>query len=240
MDESTRHEQHRAWMESGTAELLQLSATVRIEACHGPTRLVGWHRGHLLTHLARNADAVGNLLEWAHTGVETPMYDSTDARARDIEQGAGRGRADLLADLAASCGRLDRRIAAMPCAAWAARVRTATGRRVEATEVLWLRAREVWLHAVDLDLGLAVADLPTPLCAALLADVAATLTSRHRGPAIRLVATDGYHTATVGSGEAPVVVYGATSALVGWLAGRGPTDQLTASTSVLPSLPAWL
>jgi len=35
--------------------------------------LAGWSRGHVLTHLARNADGLGNLLAWPRTGVRTPQ-----------------------------------------------------------------------------------------------------------------------------------------------------------------------
>ena len=42
--------------------------------------LPGWTVGHVLTHVARNADAYTNLLTWARTGVETPAYASPEAR----------------------------------------------------------------------------------------------------------------------------------------------------------------
>ena len=53
----------------------------------GPSALPGWNRATLLTHLARNADALGNLLTWARTGVETPMYADPSSRAADIDAG---------------------------------------------------------------------------------------------------------------------------------------------------------
>ena len=46
----------------------------------GPSLLPGWSRGHVLTHLARNADGAVNLLTWARTGVETPQYVSQEQR----------------------------------------------------------------------------------------------------------------------------------------------------------------
>ena len=45
-----------------------------------PSLLPGWTRGHVVTHLARNADALRNLLTWARTGIPTPMYPSRQAR----------------------------------------------------------------------------------------------------------------------------------------------------------------
>ncbi|MCR8526173.1 maleylpyruvate isomerase N-terminal domain-containing protein, partial [Escherichia coli] len=49
------------------------------DALEEPSRLPDWSRAHVVAHLARNADALGNLLTWARTGVETPMYPSREA-----------------------------------------------------------------------------------------------------------------------------------------------------------------
>ena len=46
----------------------------------------------MLTHLARNADGLRNLLIWARTGVVTPQYPSFEVRNEEIEAGAGRRR----------------------------------------------------------------------------------------------------------------------------------------------------
>jgi maleylpyruvate isomerase len=63
-----------------------------------PSGLPGWTRGHVLSHVARNADALVDLLTWARTGVEAPMYPSREVRDRDIEGGAGRPAEDLRTD----------------------------------------------------------------------------------------------------------------------------------------------
>ena len=71
-----------------------------------PSMLPGWSRGHVLTHLARNADAMVNLLTWARTGDETPMYPSREQRNADIEAGSGRPASDLVADVHATHERM--------------------------------------------------------------------------------------------------------------------------------------
>ena len=60
-----------------------------------PSLLPGWTRGHVLSHLARNADAMVRALAGAARGERIPMYDSEDVRAADIEGGrrADGGRA---------------------------------------------------------------------------------------------------------------------------------------------------
>jgi maleylpyruvate isomerase len=49
--------------------------------------LPGWTGGHLIAHVAVNADALGNLVHWAATGEPTPMYSSAADRAAGIEAG---------------------------------------------------------------------------------------------------------------------------------------------------------
>ncbi|MBD3008267.1 maleylpyruvate isomerase N-terminal domain-containing protein [Streptomyces sp. 5-10] len=70
-----------------------------------PSALPGWSRAHLVAHVARDADALVNLLNWARTGVETSMYASADQRAREIEEDARRRPEDLRAELLAADGR---------------------------------------------------------------------------------------------------------------------------------------
>ncbi|BBC38326.1 hypothetical protein SGFS_096200 [Streptomyces graminofaciens] len=82
------------WVGDGQARLQEAVDALPPHAVAEPSALPGWTRGHLLTHLARNADALVNLLTWARTGVRTPMYTTPDQRASDwmtprIDAGAG-------------------------------------------------------------------------------------------------------------------------------------------------------
>ncbi|WP_275562766.1 maleylpyruvate isomerase N-terminal domain-containing protein [Streptomyces sp. 5-6(2022)] len=70
-----------------------------------PSALPGWSRAHLVAHVARDADALVNLLNWARTGVDSSMYASADQRAREIEEDARRRPEDLRAELLAADGR---------------------------------------------------------------------------------------------------------------------------------------
>ena len=65
----------------------------------GPSLLPGWTRGHVLTHLARNAEGGIRLLGWARTGVPSYEYESLAARAAAIEAGADRPAATLIQDV---------------------------------------------------------------------------------------------------------------------------------------------
>jgi maleylpyruvate isomerase len=56
----------------------------------GPSLLPGWSRAHLLTHIARNADGVRNLLLAVRSGITVRMYASPTTRSVDIDTGSRR------------------------------------------------------------------------------------------------------------------------------------------------------
>ncbi|NJQ07241.1 maleylpyruvate isomerase family mycothiol-dependent enzyme [Streptomyces lonarensis] len=201
-------------------------------ALTAPSRLPGWTRGHVLAHLARNADALVNVMEGR------PMYPDAETRDRDIEAGAGRTPAEHLADLRATADRLHDVFDARPDNAWGATVTLRNGVTDLASGVPFRRWLEVELHHVDLGVDRDVSDL-----SGAFTDRALTyLTRRFHGspavPPVEVRAEDGRSWIT-GSTDGPaVVVAGNPAALVGWLAGRTTGSGLTAAGAPLPVLPA--
>lgn len=126
----------------------------------GPSGLPAWTRGHVLTHLARNADGLVNLVEWAVTGDETPMYASREARDADIEAGALRPARQILDDLVAASQRLDAVLPRLSGDGEDAVVRLGSGATLVGRQIPYARLREIEIHAVDLDLGYVPADWP--------------------------------------------------------------------------------
>ncbi|HEY0641630.1 MAG TPA: maleylpyruvate isomerase family mycothiol-dependent enzyme [Pseudonocardiaceae bacterium] len=149
-----------------------------------PSLLPGWSRAHVITHLARNADGLVNLLSWARTGVEHPMYTSREDRDAAIAAGALRGRLLLAEDLTAATRRFAVAAAGVPDSAWSACLTDGRRRPLPAARVPWLRTREVWLHVVDLDAGVGFGDLPAALHAELLDDVVGEFRGRADVPAV--------------------------------------------------------
>jgi maleylpyruvate isomerase len=234
------------WMDAGTALVLAQADRLTDAEVRGPSALPDWTRAHVLSHLARNADALGNLLTWARTGVETPMYASADARASGIAAGAARAPAEIRADLHEASARFDTAVRGLPDAAWSATIRSGKGRVIDAGEVPWMRVREVWIHLVDLDAGVSFEDVPVAVLDALIVDAVASFSARPGCPAARLVATGRAPNAEpvwiLGSPAEDVPeVRGATSALAGWLLGRDPGAGLVVgSGGALPQLGPWL
>jgi maleylpyruvate isomerase len=227
-----------AWAADGAAHLRGLMTRLGDDAFRAPSLLPGWSRAHVLTHIARNADAMINLLQWARTGVVTPAYASAETRVADIEKGAARPPAEIREDVAASSDRLAAVVRDLPEAAWAALVTNVQGRVIRASAVPWMRAREMWIHSVDLDAGASFADMPGPMVDTLLTDACDAMGRKPETPVLRLV--DGEHAWNVGEGN-PVVVTGPAAELAAWLLGRSKGKPLRADgTRNLPALPPWL
>jgi maleylpyruvate isomerase len=162
----TLDDAHR-WADHGTKLFLDAVAY------DGSSTLPGWTRKHLVAHVAANADALANLARWAATGIPTPMYPSPEARAAGIEHGLAMSPAELDSWLRRSAACLTSSMGRLTDEQWSHEVLTAQGRTVPATEIPWLRAREVCVHAIDLGLGVTFGDLPDDFLEALCADVGA-------------------------------------------------------------------
>jgi maleylpyruvate isomerase len=107
-----------------------------------------------------------------------------------------------------------------------------------------MRAREVWVHAIDLDAGLSFADIPQSMTIALLDDVATAFAARADVPPVELRATDSelrWLLSRAGSGV-PAVVTGEAASLAAYATGRMAPSPLRAGNPEehLPVLPAWL
>ncbi|MET9189747.1 maleylpyruvate isomerase family mycothiol-dependent enzyme [Streptomyces tendae] len=161
----------RAWARTGTELLLDAVAGLDEAAFAAPSALPDWTRGHLAAHVAANADALGNLVRWAATGEPTPMYASPEERAAGIAKGASLSADELRSWLTGSAERLAAALDRLTDEQWHREVVTAQGRTVPATELPWMRAREVCVHVVDLATGVAFADLPDGFLAALADEI---------------------------------------------------------------------
>src|SRR5262249_5797098 len=155
-----------------------------------PSPLPGWSRGHVLSHIARNADGLRNLLIWARTGTETPMYASAQSRADDIAAGAGRLGAAVAADVRDSAAAFADEAASLPGGGWANQVGGMSGAPFPALGVLDRRLSEVEIHHVDLAAGYSPGDWPEDFIAEALPRVAGSFAGRGDAPCC-LVRADG-------------------------------------------------
>ena len=230
-----------AWAADGAAHLRGLMTRMGDDAFAAPSALPGWSRAHLLTHVARNADAMVNLLTWARTEVATPAYASPEQRDADIEAGAGRTPAAIRADVVDSSDRLAQAARAMPQEAWA-------GHRPHARQGHPRVGRPVDARQGDVDprrrprRGSRLQRPPTPMVVELLSEAAAaTGGARRTAPRCAWSRRSRDQTWTVAETSDATTVYGTVPALTAWLLGRSRgRDLRTADGGALPKLPAWL
>ncbi|UVS80179.1 mycothiol-dependent maleylpyruvate isomerase [Actinokineospora sp. UTMC 2448] len=202
----------------------------------GPSLLPGWTRGHVVSHLARNADALVNLLTWTRTGIEHPAYPSRADRDADIADGSDRMARVQREDLIAAGERFLHEAARMDPDAWSATLTHPSGRPMTAAEIPELRLFEIWVHLVDLDAG---PDFTTvdPAHLDLLLEVATRGRRADDGPVTLAVELpDGRQASFRLAGSAARTVAGPAAAVLGWLTGRGPATGLTGEP---PELGPW-
>lgn len=232
-------EDARRWAVEGTQLFDRVLSGRSDAALEEETALAGWTGRHLLAHVASNADALGNLVRWAATGEETPMYSSPQQRNADIEEGSRRPASELRAWHAEAATRFVERFDALTPQQRQREVRTAQGRTVPAHEVTWMRSREVMVHAADLGGEVTFADLPADFLVALVEDIVGKRSKGGDGPSLRLTATDADVTTEVTGSGAPTKITGPLAGIAAYLAGR-PGPDVTSAGGDVPDLPPWL
>ena len=228
-----------ALLTEATTRVLRALAGVPPETLRDPSLLPGWTVAHVVTHLARNADAQRNLLHWAATGVETPMYPSPEAREEGIAAGVRREPAEIIDDLSASCEALAVAIDEQPAGAWEAFISLRRGGPVASEVILDSRLAEVELHHHDLGIDPGLELLDAEAGASLLGAVVNTYV-RNRDLEGIIVEPDGGPPITLTGtpdGE-PTHVRGSAAAIAGWITGRNDGSELTCD-GPLPDLEAW-
>jgi maleylpyruvate isomerase len=131
------------------------------DAISAPSRLPGWTVGHVMTHLARNADSFVGLMSAAINGDAVTQYEGGhEQRSADIAAGAARPAKEQIADVVDSIDRLEAVWQRMTPDAWAGHGLNAMGEVWQCEAMPFHRWREVEIHHVDLGLGYSVADWP--------------------------------------------------------------------------------
>lgn len=219
-----------------TARYLGAVVELSAEDLLAPSLLPGWTRAHVVTHLARNADAFTGLLHAAQAGEPGAMYPSVDARNADIEAGATRGPADLRADAVASAGRWVQAANELHASRLGSPVsRLPDGEPFPVSRVGLMRLTEVEVHHADLGIGYTAADWSAVFTTALHERRARELAEG--GVVLSWSADDTGQTWSSGPGGPHVS--GTAAALAWWLVGRSSGEGLACSEDRLPELGRW-
>jgi len=217
-----------------TSLLLQTAKSFDDHGIRAPSLCQGWRRAHVLSHLARNADGLGNLVSWAVTGTPVGMYESPQARDTDIEVGSTRSVHEILTDLTESAERFASAARGLAGPPEHVEVEMRTGRRVLGGQLPTLRLLEVVFHHVDLNAGYTFADTDPGFVRRAIGNAVGRMNSSSQQPSVRLSSDSGD---TWSLGEGAQVVTGTDAALLLWLA-RGDGAGVS-SRRELPALPPW-
>jgi len=203
-----------------------------------PSRLPGWTRGHVLSHLAGVGAAVVRQLETAVAGAPVVELYIGGRPARDaaIEAGAVAGAVEHVERVFGVVALVE---GAMDLLDEASLARRTGYRDLPAAAVVLLWWREASIHLTDLDLGVE----HTLWGAALREHLVGYLAPRiPPGLRLDLDPTDVDEPRRLGDGV-PLRLTGAANDLVGWLAGREPLHAIHAEQEGrvigLPELGPW-
>lgn len=201
----------------------------------GPSLLPGWSRGHVVAHLALNAEGLSGSLRGVVQGESVPMYRSREARDDDIAELATASPATLRGRLLGSVTDLADAVAAVPEDRWDTVLERTPGspRTFRAADVPTMRLLEVEIHHADLGVGYGPATWPAEV-AVLVLDTAGR---RGVSSGVTVRASDLDRTWTIGGGGP--VVSGRAADLAWWLTGRGDGAALDSEGGALPPVGAW-
>ena len=223
---------HLAAVDRHTQRLLETARSLDPGSVGAASLCPGWTRGHVLTHIARNADALVNLVTNATTGSSTPMYASPEAREADIEAGAGRPLEEQVADVEASAARFAAAAAGLTEEMSELPLLARNNTKVRAGYLPFMRMREVVMHHVDLDAGFGFADVDDDTVLRLLQDTIRRLRHDPETPSMSIRTNEG-DVWSIGDGRP--IVSGTRADVLAWLT-RGQTSGMTGSLPTIPSL----
>jgi len=220
--------------QEATQALLGDTITITDEQWQMPSRLPGWTRAHVATHIARQADGMTRVLGQIKNNQPTSLYDSEETLDDEIERGSERSAMELQVDLDSSAGRLHEASSRLKRLPPSRPISLTPSLTVPLGDLPIVRLNHLVLHHIDLDIGFTYEAIGAPVAAWLLAYNASRIGRKPSYPALRLVSDSGV-TAVIGSGGRPRVVNGADNLLLAWLTGRLTPAQVDPRLPVLPT-----
>lgn len=220
-------------LEDATQRLVRRVDELPDESYAARSLLPGWTRGHVVAHLALNAESLEGVLRGAAAGGEPAMYPSQRRRDQDIEDLADATPGELRERLLASVRLFLDAVGDFPEERWGSGFRRLPDSPdlLPAHAVLGMRHREVEIHHVDLDAGYTPREWPGSFV------VATVEALRVRAPGVTLLATDLGRSWHAERGR--VTVSGPGPQIAWWLSGRGRGEGLTSNGGDLPRIQEW-
>ena len=152
-----------SWARRGTAYFARLLNTLSDADLDAPSAIEGVPRREIVAHVGYHARALGEIIAWArqHPGLSLPVKASLETG--DIRRKATQPARALRNLFAHAEIHLNVEWRDLDETQWDAVAEDAGGKRFAIRETPRMRARVIWLHALDLDAGGRLADVPPGL-----------------------------------------------------------------------------
>lgn len=228
-----------AILEAETAALLATVDAMSAEDLAAPSQLSGWSRGHVLAHIAGNAEGLGRRARSVIDGVPRSMYESPETRDGDIECRSTRSIAQHRLALAATHDDLVSDFAGLLEGSLDDELELRGGLMIRIGDFPLLRLQEVSIHHADLGVdGYTWRDWPNELPAWVLPRATRMFSARGEFP-VAWIEVDGERLAISGD-DGPGLV-GSAREMLAWIIGRAPGEGLTpVGIAAVPVAPKWI
>lgn len=209
-------------LERETGMVLATIESLSEEEMRAPSLCEGWTRAHVVAHLIGNAGALGNLITWALTGTETPMYSCPEDRDAQIEELSRLSAAELKQELREASANFQALADQLRTAKLATEdVANMTG-PVNAYDIPAYRISEVLIHHLDLDTLWELHEADMDALEDALELAMRRLAARDDWPGLTVVTDEGENY-TIGDGA--TTLKGGRDAILAWVT-RGVIDGL--------------
>lgn len=209
-------------LERETGMMLATVDSLSEDEMKGPSLCEGWTRAHVVAHLVGNAEALGNLITWAVTGTETPMYESAEARDAQIEERAALPPAELKRMLHDACKHFGAKADQLRTEKLATEQVARDSGEINAYTIPAYRISEILVHHQDLETLWELEEADMDALEDALDFAVERLQKRDDWPGLTIVSDEGEEY-TIGDGA--TTLKGGRDAILGWLT-RGLTDGL--------------
>lgn len=214
-----------------THRVLGETMAVSDEEWQAPSRLPGWTRAHVATHLARGAENLAWAVQEMVSADRSRHRGITEAqRTLTLDRGSERPGVELQIDLDTTAGLLNATISDVPEELHDRPVALLPGLHIPFRAVPLARLHELATHLSDLDLGFELASIHPDTAYWLLEWVLVMIDGRPDFPRLRLHRDS--DVAEIGAEGETVDVWGTDAAFYAWLTGRGDGSRVEGSEQV--------
>jgi len=213
-----------AWARTGTAYFARKLNELTDAELLAPTLAAGGTRRRVVAEVCYQARALAQYIEWACMGIDHPTSDPFSSMSNDVALAVTLQAGALRNLFQHSEVHLNVEWRDLDAEGWNAVLHLRGGTKMSARQTAWIRAKSIWLRAVDLGNGGSFDDFPADLIDAMLVDAAANWDGEE---SYQVRPSDRNLTIQVGKSSPVSQVVGTAANLARWLAGRGVRNLIS-------------